>query len=111
MKTIFSGVATVVAVLSLAGCADLSGVVDDAGRNGYDKVTCADFKSLAMDVQYAAVSETQGKARVRELVEESAKASDEMIRRGIQDYAAAYTSRNKDRQAAAVSSLMRVCRF
>lgn len=111
MRATVWGVTAVFAAMAVSGCADLSGAVDDLGHNGYDKQTCADFKNLAMDVQYAAVPRAAGLERARALVQESAKASDLVIRQGVQDYAAAYANNDKNRQTTVTTSLMRVCRF
>lgn len=101
----------VTVAMALGGCTDLSGQIDDYGHNGYDKRTCTDFKTLAMDVEHETIDQDAGSARARELVAGSSQASDKAIRYGAVAYASAYLAGDEQAVEAAADALMEVCRF
>ena len=97
--------------LTLVGCSDSTGMIDDAGHNGFDQSTCTDLKALALDVQYQAVTDTEGKMRVTVISTESAKAGDPAVRQAVAGYTSAYLSGNQQALPAAVTQFVKICHF
>ena len=97
--------------LTLVGCSDSTGMIDDAVHNGFDQSTCTDLKALALDVQYQGVTATEGKARATLINAESAKAGDPTVRQAAAGYISAYLSGNQQSLPPAVTQFVKVCHF
>lgn len=101
----------VIIALALSGCTDLSGEVDNAGHNGYDKQTCTDFRHLAMDAEHKVITRDVGLARAQQLLDGTAKASDQAIRDGVVTYVQAYAAEDSEAAEAASAAMLRLCQF
>lgn len=102
--------AALVAILAV-GCTDLSGEIDDAGHNGYDKQTCTEFKALAMDAEHNMVSRPVALSRAQRLLEGTVHNSDQAIRDGVITYVQAFTAADPAASEAASTALLRICQF
>lgn len=111
MRATAWGAGAALVALLLGGCADLSGEVDDAGHNGYDKQTCTDFKSFAMDAEHQVITGDVAMSRARTLLAGTAKNSDQAIRDGVATYLQAWTSGDTDAAERASTALLKVCQF
>jgi major membrane immunogen (membrane-anchored lipoprotein) len=66
--------------VSLAGCADNTGAMDDKGHNGYDEMTCQDVKILAYDLEHSQLAPSERASRTQQVKDVSAKAGDPAVR-------------------------------
>lgn len=105
------GTGAAIVAIALGGCADLSGEVDDAGHNGYDKRTCTDFRHLAMDAEHDVISRDVGMTRAQKLLDGTAKASDRAIRDGVLTYVQAYAAGDTAAAEAASEAMLKICQF
>ena len=111
MNTTRYGVVALLTCLALAGCADNTGAIDDMGHNGFDKMTCTDFKALAMDVQYGTVTAAALRDRVQQLSDEAGKAADPAVRRATATYTATLLAGNRKASTTAAAAFAKICMF
>lgn len=101
----------VIIALALSGCTDLSGEVDSAGHNGYDKRTCTDFRHLAMDAEHKVITRDVGLVRAQQLLDGFGRTSNQEIRDGVVTYVQAYAAGDAEAAHAAAAAMLRLCQF
>ena len=109
--TATKGLAVLLLGILLAGCTDNPGAIDQEGHNGFDRMTCTDFASLAKDVKYHAVDFTQAKGEADRVAANSQHGGDPDVRKAGSTLVKAYRTDNTQAITAALAQFQKACQW
>jgi hypothetical protein len=111
MRATLAGAAVLIVCAALTACADNTGSIDDMGHNGYDRMTCEDFKDLAMDVEYEMLSQAEGAQRAKALGAEAGHAADAAVKQAASQYVTAFLAGDREKRDATIKPFMQACHW
>jgi hypothetical protein len=97
--------------LLLTGCTDNTGAIDQAGHNGFDRMACTNFATMANEVKHNAMTVTDAKTEADKLAATTAGAGDPMVRQAGSRLAAAYKVADPKAVAAAILQFQSACKW
>jgi hypothetical protein len=104
-------VAVVSAALSLSACSDNTGAIDQLGHNGFDRMACNSFATMANDVRHNAMTVSQARATVDQLAAMSQRGGDPNIRQAGTDLAGAYNRNSPAELTKAMAEFQAACHW
>jgi hypothetical protein len=101
--------AVVTAGAALAGCTDNTGAIDQKGHNGYDKMACTSFTSMAREAQYGALTPTQALDAALQVAATAQRAGSPDVRAAGGRLADAYRTQDSQAVTAAIAAFKTAC--
>lgn len=95
----------------LAGCTDNTGAIDQEGHNGFDRMTCTDFASLAKDVKFHAVTVAQARDEAEAVGKTSQHGGDPTVRQAGNHLVSAYKANNPQGIVTALAEFQKACEW
>jgi hypothetical protein len=93
----------------VTGCTDNTGAIDQAGHNGYDRMACRAFTSMANDLQHNAITVDQATAEANRIGADAGQAGDPRVRQAGSSLRNAYLTHDRTHVAEAVADFTRAC--
>jgi hypothetical protein len=95
--------------LCLTGCTDNTGAIDQEGHNGYDKMACTDFSTIANEVTHGAMTVADARSEAAKLNDTSQRGGDPMVRQAGSQLANAYRANNPQAVSSAMAQFRSAC--
>jgi len=96
-------------VVTLTACTDNTGAIDQAGHNGFDRMTCTGFATMDNEVTHGAMSNDQARAQAEQLAATARTSGDPLVRQAGADLAAAYRTADAKAVAKARAEFKAAC--
>jgi hypothetical protein len=102
---------SVAAGLALTACTDDTGAIDQLGHNGFDRMACTQFATMANDVRHDAMTVRQARVYADQLAATSQRGGDPNIRQAGTDLADAYRRNSPAQLSKAMAEFQSACRW
>src|SRR5689334_8797219 len=103
--------AALTAGAALAGCTDNTGAIDQKGHNGYDKMACTSFTSMARQAQYGALTPAQALDAAVQVAATAQRAGSPAVRTAGGRLADAYRAQDSQAVTAAIAAFKAACKW